>query len=222
MLEIWGRKNSGNVMPVMWAVGELGLKHVRHNVGGSFGGLDTTQYEQLNPNRRIPTINDNGLILWESNTIVRYLAREYGRGTLWPDTPAAVAHADQWMEWFKTTVSPAYFPLFWGLIRTAPEKRDSDAISGRATSVGETLKILDHHLSEHRFVAGDSLTMGDIPLGAMAYRYFNLQIERPSLANVDRWYQLLCERPAYRQHVMIPFGSSPAEWLELEKAGADD
>ena len=99
MLEIWGRRNSGNAIPVMFAVGELGLNYKRHDVGGSFGGLDTAAYAQLNPNRKIPTVNDNGRVIWESQTIIRYLAREYGSGTLWPEDSYELAMADQWMEW---------------------------------------------------------------------------------------------------------------------------
>lgn len=222
MLEIWGRKNSSNVIPVMWTAGELDITHVRHNVGGSFGGLDTDAYGAMNPNRKVPTIDDNGFVLWESNAIVRYLCRQYGHGSLCPDDPQQAALADQWMEWFKTTVMADLFPIFWGMVRTAADKRDSDAIARRSQNLGQTLGILDRRLEDRPFVVGSELTMGDIPLGASMYRYFNLDIDRPSLPSVERWYSGLCERPAFKRHVMIPFGSSPEEWLALEKAGADE
>ncbi len=219
MLEILGRKNSSNVMPVMWAVGELGCEHVRHNVGGSFGGLDSPDYGTLNPNRHVPTINDNGFVLWESNAIVRYLCAQYGKGSLWPNEPKELAIADQWMEWCKTTAFPLFFPIFLALVRTSAEQRDLTAINKQAASLGDTLTILDDRLADRPFVAGESLTMGDIPLGAMAYRYYNLAIDRPSLPNVEAWYQKLCKRAPYQQHVMFPFGSSPEEWLGLERQG---
>lgn len=222
MLTIWGRKNSSNVMPVMWTVGELGLEHVRHNVGGSFGGLDTEAYGAMNPNRKVPTLDDGGFVMWESNAIVRYLCRQYGLGSLWPDAPQQLALADQWMEWLKTTVMADLFPLFWGLVRTPPDKRDDDALAQRAQALGRALLILEHHLGGQPYVAGESLTMGDIPLGTGLYRYFNLDTDRPSLPNVEQWYARLCERPAFQRHVMIPFGSSPEEWLELERSGAAD
>ena len=221
MLEIWGRKNSSNVMPVMWTVGELGLEHIRHNVGGSFGGLDSDEYGRMNPNCKVPTINDNGFVLWESNAIVRYLASQYGKGPLWPNDVTERAVADQWMEWMKTTAFPYLFRVFFGLVRTAPEDRDMAAIGRNARLLGEALQILDHWLSDRPYVAGEALTMGDIPLGTMAYRYYNLDIERPAMPHLASWYQRLCDRPHYQQHVMIPFGKSPEEWLQLERAGAE-
>ena len=208
-------------MPVMWVIGELGLEHIRHDVGGSFGGLDTDAYAQLNPNRKVPTLKDVSLVLWESNAIVRYLCRQYGSGTLWPTDAHKLALADQWMEWQKSTVLPKFFPIFWGLVRTPAEQRDTADIAQRVESTGQLLSILDACLRSHLFVASDTLTMGDIPLGTLIHRYFNLDIERPPLPNVENWYARLCDRPAYQKHVMIPFGSSPEEWLELERAGAD-
>ena len=104
MLEIWGRRNASNVIPVMWAIGELDIPNLRHDVGGSFGGLDTAEYLAMNPNGRIPTITDDGCTLWESNAIIRYLSAKYGEGSLWNPDPAARSLADRWMEWFKTTV----------------------------------------------------------------------------------------------------------------------
>jgi glutathione S-transferase len=222
MLEIWGRKNSGNVIVVMWAVGELGLEYKRHNVGGSFGGTNSPVYLEMNPNARVPTITDNGMTLWESNAIVRYLSSTYGRGTLYPDDPHTRAVADQWMEWLKSTVMPALFPVFWGMIRTPETDRDQIAIDRGVLETGKVLKILDQRLEKNDYVAGDRFTMGDIPLGANMYRYFNLSIDRPSLPNVEAWYGRLCQRSAFQQHAMIPFGTSPDEWLRLEKEGAGD
>ena len=220
MLEIWGRKNSNNVIPVMWTVSELGLEHTRHNVGGSFGGLDTDDYGRLNPNRTIPTINDDGFVLWESTPIVRYLSRRYGTGSLCPEDPQQAALADQWMEWFKANVFPSFIPIFFGLVRMPKEQSDPEKIAAAARAAGEKLQILDRHLEGRRFVAGDDLTMGDIPAGTWAFKYFTLPIERPSLPNVEAWYARLCERAPYRTHAMNPFGSSPEEWLELERASA--
>ena len=220
MLEIWGRKNSSNVLQVMWVVAELGLEYTRHNVGGSFGGLVTEAYGALNPNRTIPTINDNGLVLWESNAIIRYLSRTYGRGSLWPEDPKSVAQADQWMEWYKVNVMPMLMQAFFGLVRTAKEKRDLQQVAEHARAVGQKMQILEQHLNGQQFVVGNTLTMGDIITGAFTHKFFTLDIERPELPNVQAWYARLCEREAYKRHAMAPFGSSPEEWLELEKANA--
>lgn len=219
MLEVWGRRNSSNVIPVMWTIGELDLTHVRHNVGGSFGGLDTDAYFAMNPNRKIPTVNDGGTIVWESNAIVRYLCGRYGAGSLSPEPIEHRAIADQWMEWHKTTTYPDYINLFWAIVRTESAKRDMNTIVNLSKSLAKNLKILNTHLAVNPYVAGDAFTMADIPLGAAAYRYFNLAIERPELPNLGAWYARLCERPAFQQHAMIPFGRDPAEWYVLEREG---
>lgn len=220
MLEIWGRKNSGNLIPVIWTVGELGLEFERHSVGGSFGGLDTAAFGKLNPNRRIPTINDDGRVLWESQAIIRYLSSEYGAGTLWSTDAYQRAIADQWPEWTKTTVLPHLMTVFFGCVRTALEKRDPEAIAAGARAYAEALELIEQQLRDRPFIAGEDLTMGDITLGAYACRYYNVAIERPSRPRVEGWYDRLCARPAYQERVMIPFGSSPQEWLALERAGA--
>ncbi len=220
MLEVWGRRNSSNVMSVMWAVGELGLPHRRHDVGGSFGGIDRPDYLAMNPNGRVPTIEDEGFVLWESNAIVRYLSRRYGEGGLLPQGEAHYALADQWMDWCKTTAFPLFIEVFMATVRTEPAKRDAGRIADVAGRLGQALGILDAHLAGRPYVVGDRLTMADIPFGPMAYRYYNLEIARPDLPNVSAWYERLCERPAYREHVMIPFGRDLAEWTRLEREGA--
>ena len=220
MLEIWGRRNSSNVIPVMWAVGELGLEHRRHNIGGSFGGDDTEAYARLNPNRLIPTIRDNGFVLWESMAITRYLCRQYGAGSLWPDDSQQVALADQWMDWYKSSLAANLMPVFFNLVRTAEEQRNLEVIQRCTAATIDYLALLDRHLQGKSYLLGEHFSMADIPLGAIVYKYYHLDIERPEMTHLEAWYARLCERPAYQQHAMIPFGRSPEEWLELEKAGA--
>jgi len=220
MLEIWGRRNASNVLPVMWAIGELALPHRRHDVGGSFGGLDTPVYLALNPNGRIPTIRDDGKIVWESNAIVRHLCRRYGQGSLLPDRDQDYSTADQWMEWHKTTPYPPYIELFWAIVRTEPPYRDPVRIARLAALVANSLGVLERHLAGRAFILGDRLTMADIPLGPMIHRYFALEVERPELPNIKAWYERLSGRPAFREHVMFPYGSKPSEWYVLEQEGA--
>ena len=221
MLQVYGRKNSNQVIQLMWTVGELGLEHVRHNVGGSFGGLDSDEYGNLNPNRLVPTIVDDGFVLWESYAIIRYLCRQYGSGSLWPEDPRQVALADQWMEWTSSRFMGTFFPAFWNLIRTPKEKQDSEKVSTAAKDTGVLLQIIESQLQGNDYLIGDALTMADIPLGSMMFKYFNLPIERPSLPNIERWYARLSERTAYSEHAMNPFGTSPEEWLAIEKAEAE-
>lgn len=204
MLRIWGRTNSINVQKVMWGVGELDLPHERIDAGGAFGGLDTDAYGALNANRRVPTIEDDGVVVWESNACVRYLAARYGTGSLWPEDPAVRAAADMWMDWQQTTLAIDMTTVFWGLVRTPEAKRDQSAIEAAAGRLGALLRRLDSYLGSRRFVAGDSFTMGDIPVGAVCYRYYELPIERPKLPAIEAWYGRLQERVPYRTHVMLP------------------
>ena len=203
MLKVWGRNNSINVQKVMWTVGELGLEHERIDIGGAFGGLDSDAYGRLDPNRRIPVVEDGETIVWESQACVRYLAARYGQGTLWAADPAARSLADRWMDWKATTLQPQLHILFWGLIRTPELARDNDAIAKAAKDIVPLWQVLDDHLGSRRHVAGDELTMGDIPLGCAWWRYANLDVPRPTFANIALWYQNLKARDAYRQHVMI-------------------
>ena len=222
MLEIWGRPYSSNVIPVIWTAAECGVDYKLKLAGGSFGQLDTPQFGEMNPNRLIPSIRDGDFALWESHVIVRYLCGKYAAGTLCPDDIRQRAVADQWMEWCGTLAFPPVIQLFFATVRTDPANRDPAIIKTHADEASATLKILDTHLSDKEYVAGSTFTMADIPLGAVAYRYFNVDAERPVLPNVETWYQRLCSRPAYQKHVMRFFGSNPDEWQALEKASASE
>ena len=222
MLEIWGRPYSSNVIPVIWTANELGLDYTLQLAGGSFGKLDTDAYSKINPNRMIPAIRDGDFALWESLAIVRYLCDRYSAGKLSPSDVQTRAVADQWMEW---SASRAFMPviyLFFATVRTQPDQRDVSKIAELRDEAHNALMILDEHLAHQSFVCGDEFTMGDIPLGCVAYRYFNVDVERPPLPNVYGWYQRLAERPAYQDHVMRHFGTNPDEWAALEKGCASE
>jgi glutathione S-transferase len=202
MLRIWGRKTSSNVQKAMWAIGELGLACERIDIGGPFGKNREPDYLAKNPNGLVPTLEeDDGFILWESNSIVRYLAGKYGHGTLEPADPRMRALAHQWMDWQLTVAGPAIFHCFWGLIRTPPEKRDHAAIEESKRKTVEAMKIVDAQLAKTRFLAGDTFSYGDIPVGVIAYRFRQLVPERPALPNLERWYAEIEKRQAFREHV---------------------
>jgi len=201
---IWGRKNSINVMKVLWACDELGLPFHRKDVGGTFGGLDTPEYKAMNPNSKVPTLDDNGFILWESNVIVRYLAHKYGRPGLFPTTEAERWAAEQWMDWVQTTGIPAMYEAFWGLVRTPPEQRNAEKIEASRVASATAFGILDAHLAQRAYVAGAEFSMGDIPLGAAVHRFLVLPMARPKLPHLESYHKRLQERPGFRQHIMIP------------------
>ena len=167
MLKVWGRRNSINVQKVMWMVGELGLAHEHIDAGGRFGGLDTEEFTAMNPNRRIPVIDDDidggGTIVWESHSIVRYLAAKYGAGTFWPTDPGERAKSDMWMDWTLADLQPAFIGVFWNLYRTPEEQRNWKAIRQGIARSAILFKMLDKHLEDKPFVGGPSLTIADIP-----------------------------------------------------------
>lgn len=204
MLKIWGRNNGLNVQKVMWCIGELDLPYERIDHGGPFGGNDAGWYRRMNPNGVVPTIDDDGFILWESNAIIRYLAATYGVNDMWPADAQARARADQWMDWQQTTLREPVMTLFYGLIRTPEAARDAFALDRAAVHVGELFQRLDRQLSATPFVAGDRFSIGDIPVGVLTYRWYRLDVARPDLPHLRAWYERLESRPAFRGHVMLP------------------
>jgi glutathione S-transferase len=204
MIRIWGRTDSSNVQKVLWCCGELGLEFERLDVGGKFGGNKEKPYLDMNPNGLVPTVRDGNFTLWESNSIMRYLVDKYGEGRVLPSTPEGRADTNRWMDWQLTTLGPAIVPLFWNLIRTPEDKRDPNVIKNALQKSASAWQIVDSYLASKKFVSGDALTLGDIPLGVWAYRWFNLPIERPELPKLDAWYKRLCERPPYQKYIMIP------------------
>jgi len=206
MLKIWGRNTSVNVQKVMWAVGELALPHERIDVGGSFGKNNEPAYLAMNPNALVPTLEEDGFVLWESNATVRSLAAKYGAGTLEAAETRARARANSRMDRQLTVAHPPLTPVFWGLVRTPPEKRDHAAIEAGKVKTIAAMKILDAQLAKTAFVAGDTLSMGDIPVALMAYRFRRLVPERPALDHLERWFAAIEQRPAFKEHVLaIPF-----------------
>lgn len=204
MLVVWGRNNSVNVQKVLWCCEELALRYERIDAGGAFGVVNTPPYRSLNPNGLVPTIDDDGFVLWESNAIVRYLAAKHGAGSLWPQELRTRAQADRWLDWMLTTFWPAIRTLFLGLVRNAPEHRDPRALEESRLKTAQVLAIADAHLAQSAYLAGATLTMGDIALGCGIWRWMALPIERPPLPHVQRWFESLAKRPAYQQVVMLP------------------
>jgi len=202
-MKIWGRANSINVMKVLWAADECGATYERENVGMAFGGNDQPWYLKMNPNGVVPTIDDGGRIIWESNGCVRYLAAKYAAGSLWPNDPGQRSEADRWMDWQLSTISECMRVMFWGLIRTPADKRDMAAIKKAAVDGGKLWGRLDSQLEGKRYVAGAHFTMGDIPAGCFVQRWFALPIERPDLPHLKAWHERLATRPAFAKHIMI-------------------
>ena len=205
MLTIYGRANSSNVQKVLWCCAEIGVEYQRIDMGRQFGGNREAPYLGLNPNGLVPTIvEDDGFSVWESNTIIRYLARSYGTPGFYPDDVRRAAIGEQWMDWQLNSLNDAFTPMFHGLVREAPERRNAEIIEKSRANTQRHLAMVDRHLQSSRYIAGDAFTVADIPVGIYAYRWYTFEgIARDSLPAFERWYAELQQRPAYRTHVMV-------------------
>jgi glutathione S-transferase len=214
VLKIYGRRNSANVQKVMWLVAELGLAHEHVPLGGAFGGVDTPEHRARNPQGKVPAIDDDGLAVWESHAILRYLAAKYGGEQFWPQSPATRARVEPWMDWSQCSWQPDFLGgVFWGYYRTPAPQRDHAAIRSAIARCTADLQLLEAALAKQPFIAGKALSLADIPAGSLLFRYFTMEVElpeqraawRPALPNVEAWYRRLCDRAAYREHVMVPY-----------------
>jgi glutathione S-transferase len=204
MMKVWGRVNSINVQKVLWTLEELKVPFERTDAGMGFGVVNEPFYKKMNPNSRVPTIDDDGFVLWESNAIVRYLAAKHGAGSLCPQDPRQRADSDRWMDWASNHVGPVITPVFWGLIRTPAEKRNMVQIAADAERTGQQFEVLEQGLEGKDYVAGKSFTMGDIVVGVNVYRWYALDVKRPKLPRVEAYYAILQQRAAFQKHIMRP------------------
>jgi len=205
MLELWGRKNAYNVQKVVWILAELKLEYVHHDVGSTAGDLDSVEFLALNPHARIPVLRDRDAIIWESNSIVRYLAASYATGSLWSEEALERSCAERWMDWELCKLQPDFIDLFWGYYRTLPQSRDRQAIATAQQRCAQHFEQLDRQLESQPYLAGESFTMGDIPCAVCLYRYFHmgLDVDRPE--HVLLWYERLSLRSAFANTIMTPF-----------------
>ena len=205
-LKIWGRPNSVNVQKVLWCLRELDLAYERIDAGMQFGRNDEPDYLAMNPNGRVPTLVDGDYVLWESNSIMRYLCLAYGKGTpIYPEAPRQRAAVDRWLDWTLSTVQPVDRPVFWALVRTPPEQRDVAAIQKDADAEAAVWRIADHHLATRRFIEGDEFTIADIAIGAYARRWLGVEgIIRPKQPHLERWLKNLASRPGFAEFIARP------------------
>jgi glutathione S-transferase len=204
VLKVWGRLSSINVQKVVWCLDEVGASFERVDAGGEHGVVNGPEYRAMNPNGLVPTFEEDGFVLWESNAIVRYLAAKHPDAGLWPEDLRVRADADRWMDWQGTTATPALRDAFWGLIRTPPEKRN-EALIGRAVEkTDENMAILDRCLANRAYVAGEAFTAGDIAVGCYAHRVLNMPMDIQKRPNVTAWYERLMARPGATRIATLP------------------
>jgi len=202
MTLIWGRITSINVRKVIWALQELGMPFERKDAGAAFGVVHTDEYAQLNPNRLVPLMVQGERTLWESNVIVRYLCASQQR--LCPTDPWLRADAERWMDWQQTTFSPAGRDAFIQLFRKPEGVPNMDKVNASVKLTLPLLDLLDHHLSQRPFLAGDAFGMADIPMGCEVHRWKGLPIAHSPRPHLDRWYAAVSQRPATRGVLDVP------------------
>jgi len=201
MLKIWGRSTSSNVQKVLWCCAELGIEFERVDVGGPFGGNRDPEYLNMNPNGLVPTVKDGDLIMWESNTICRYLAVTRNGERLYPRDPAARTHVERWMDWQLAVIGPPMGQLLMGLVRSSPETRDNAAIEAARRRAASAWNIVEEEVKGQPYLAGAELTLAEIVLGTQIYRWFAFPIERPDLPNLRAWYDRMRARPGFKKHI---------------------
>lgn len=204
MLKIWGRITSINVRKVVLAAQELGVPFERIDAGMSFGIVRTPEYLARNPNGLIPLVEDDQVQLWESNVIVRYLCARHAPDTLYPLALPARFDAERWMDWQQTTLSPAGRNAFIQWIRTPAERRDEAAIAASVAATEPLMALLDDQLARRPFIAGDHLTMADLPIACEVHRWIGLPRPRVERPHLDRWYAGILARPSSRGVLDLP------------------
>jgi glutathione S-transferase len=205
-LRIWGRANSVNVQKVLWCLRELDLAYERIDAGMAFGKNREPEYLAMNPNGRVPTLVDGDFVLWESNSIMRYLVLSYGKGSpIYPEAPKRRAGVDRWLDWTLSTLQPVDRPVFWALVRTPVGERDMTAIQKDADAEAMQWRIVDAQLAARSYIEGDDFTIADIALGAYARRWLGVEgISKPRLVHLDRWFAQFAARPGFAQFVAPP------------------
>jgi glutathione S-transferase len=208
VLKLWGRTNSPNVQKVLWLLDDLALPYERIEAGLQFGRVNDADFRALNPNGKIPVLEDGDYVLWETNAILRYLAMRHGGAAgraLYPVDPAARASVDRWLDWQLSTLSPSERGMFWGLVRTPPAQQDWAAIHASVAASAACWRILDARLAAGgAFVEGARFTLADIVLGTLVHRWFAVEVDgRPDFPALLRWYEALHARPGFRRWVGV-------------------
>ena len=217
MLTIWGRPTSARTQKVLWALAETGIEFEMILASGTmgpngsvdkgnepYGVVDTPEYLAMNPNGTVPTIKDGDFTLWESNSVIQYLAMKYAPEPLFGDDLETFASASRWMDWEGNMFLPHQHTLVMHLVRLPPEERDPAQVEGARQALLRPLKIIDSQLAKTSFISGERFTMGDIPIGIRVHRWFLFDLETPEFPNLTRWYEVIRQRPGFLEHIADP------------------
>lgn len=207
MLNILGKASSINVRKVLWTCVELDLPFTREDWGSGFRPTGEPAFLALNPNAMVPVLQDGDFVLWESNSIIRYLANQYGDArhpALYPAEARRRARVDQWLDWQASDLNRSWSYAFMALARQSPAHQDAAAIAASSREWGRFMGILERRLRETgAYVAGEAFTLADVAVGLSVNRWFQTPLDdalRPDLPAVAAYYDRLAQRPGYREH----------------------
>ncbi|WP_255215148.1 glutathione binding-like protein [Paraburkholderia youngii] len=201
-ITVLGRNTSSNVQKVMWLLAEINRGCERIDVGGKYGGKKggaTLATTRTASSRR--SIHGD-IVIWESNTILRYLANVFRLSELYPNGHAERANVERWMDWQLSSFGPANVLLYQSIVRTPIAERNEDVIEQHRARNATHLAILEQTPSNHRFIAGDKFTLGDVSMGALVHRWFKLSVMRPDHPHLRGCYDSMCERRPFVEHVV--------------------
>jgi glutathione S-transferase len=204
LIQLYGRRNSINVQKVSWALCELNLEFKWHDENGKFGTVNVENYETLNPQLIVPTLDHNGTIISQSNGIVRYLYRKYT--DVYEISKAEdIGIAEQWMEFQATDLQLNMTPIFWGLVRNPTEDRNQELIDKNVILLNKKFAIFDKFLKNREYILNNSFGMSDIIMGVASYRFNSLPIERPNFINLKNWYEKISNRNCFKKNIFGTF-----------------
>lgn len=205
MIELWGRSNAYNVQKPLWLLAELGLDFKHHDIGRNSGDLESADFLALNPRARVPVLRLGDAVVWESNSILRYLANQFEATEFYPTDPLPRSQVERWMDWELASLQPAFIDLFWGYYRTPAATRQQSLIDAAQQQCRVQFDLLDAHLAMQPYLAGDAFSLADIACGVCLFRYFNMGLDVGEPANVMRWYRQLSQRDSFRHTITQPF-----------------
>ncbi|MBA2965434.1 MULTISPECIES: glutathione S-transferase family protein [Ramlibacter] len=204
MIRVWGRITSINVRKVVLTLQLLDLPFERTDAGSEFGIVRTPEYLARNPNALVPLLEDDGFELWESNVIVRYLCARHADGLLYPRDLRVRFDAERWMDWQQTTLNKAGREAFLQLVRTAPAQRRQEVVDASVAATEPLWDLLEAHLQRRAFMAGDALTMADIPIACELHRWRGLPLAWRARPHLDTWWARMTALPAARGVLDLP------------------
>lgn len=207
MIKIYGRITAFNVLKVLWFLEELKLNFELVELGGDFGGLDSKEFLEKNINGTIPVLEDGGKYIWESHTILRYLASKYGHEDWYKEDTYERSLYERWMDWGHTYFQPIFMKLFWGYYRMPEVNHNWEMINENIELSNKCLGVLDETIGSNRYIIGNGISLSDICVGSILFRLTNIGLNIQLPQNVKRWYKELQERDGYKKWVMSNFSS---------------